>query len=406
MTAAATALTRFAHDFGIPFLLGQKCTVGDFVGEEGHRGISHGLGLVPELQDALERQYVDAALFTGLTPGPFDEDAGTLLYAAHELFAACHPQSGSFYARSHSFCEVAADKVSRLPRTLDPAVLLTRHLVVRRVFMASRTDVHLKWWTGAASFYGDEPPPRLMAWPGIRRVKVERLQSPMWKLCKTEGDEETRVARMNLLQLLLDISPLTRLVLLGDEVQKELPFSLMLPYKVGGKSASPLYLLESRDIARSVTDALLQRGAERAGAMLALAVLAALREGSSPYALRRGAEFAAHLFLMMCLVESVAPQSPETAPLRELLSGPDGPAAKTDAARVFYALVEAVFSLGDQGGLPVPAQSDLSREATQILTASRRVLGTEPFQVIAGPLARELARRLQGAGAPKAAAAQ
>lgn len=395
MTKPATILQRFAENFGAPFLMGQKCTIGDFLGEEGHRGVSHGYTVTRTLTDALERQMVESAKFTYAQPTRFDHDAGTFLYAIHELFAACHPQASSFYARSHSYCDVAVDKLRALPRTLDTSILLSRHLIVRRLFTIERTDVHVSWWTGKESFYGDQPPERLLKWRGLRRVNVDRRTKPMWVLCRTEGTEETRISRMTLLRFILDMSPLTRLSLLGSAVQRELGFSLVLPYKVRGRRASPMYLLDDPDIARSVVDDVLENGVESAGAMIALSVLTGLREGCPPLALRRAAELATHVFLTMCIIEANGPRAPQSEALRKLLSSTDDDEpAFNNASVTYFALVKAVLDLGDAGVIPVPPASSMPPKAREYLMALRDVLKGKPFKDIAEPLTRELARKI------------
>jgi hypothetical protein len=45
-------------------------------------------------------------------------------------------------------------------------------------FHLVRTEV--KWWTGSAKFVGQQPPARLLAWPGVRRVqKLDRSMELM-----------------------------------------------------------------------------------------------------------------------------------------------------------------------------------------------------------------------------------
>src|SRR4051812_3621278 len=162
--------------------MGERCVVSSPYGKDGLLAIRNGLSVDTALNDACEAQLEQAGFFADLTPAPFDEDAGTLLYAVHELFACTHPQASSFYARAHLFCRAAAQEVNALPRTLDPARNLTRHLIVERAFETTRTDVYVKWWTGHAEFYGEEAPRRLTAWPSVRRVNIDRHLTPMWKL--------------------------------------------------------------------------------------------------------------------------------------------------------------------------------------------------------------------------------
>jgi hypothetical protein len=389
--SAAERVARFANTFAGPLLLGQRVVVGDPLGVDMLGPVTHGMRFEQRMDDAHDAMLEEAALLMDVTPAPFDEDAVTLLFAAHELFAAVHPQASSFYARAHMFCQAAEQAVRKLRRTYDPGRLLTRHLVLWRVFRATRTDVHLKWWTGQASFYGDEPPTRLTAWPGLRRVEVDRRTDPIWRLAMVEGDEETRVARVALMTTLLDVSPLTRLYLLGDNVQKQLGFSLMLPLKMKGKRMSALYALDDRRVARAVTDHLLDRGVDGAGSMLAVALLAAVRESSPPLALRRATELSIHLALMMCLAEAEAPTGDASRALRNLFD--DDPTSINDALRVYWSVVRAGIAL-DGAQLQLPDRATLPKRALRMWQRMQRRLAHDHFGPIADPLARELQRRL------------
>ena len=390
---AGVTLHRFGEHFGVPFLLGRRCTIADPLGKRGLDDIRHGLGVDAPLKDACDAQFVEAALLCDVTPAPFDEDAATLLYAAHELFATTHPQATSFYARTHLFAKAATSAVAALPRTMDPGRLVTRHLVVRRIFRTLRTDVHVKWWTGNASFYGDEPPRRLTAWPGLRRVQQSRLTQPMWCLAMQGGDEDLRAARIALMVALLDASPLSRLVLVGDPVSKNLGFSLLLPWKTRGRKASPLDVLEDRRLARYVTDGLLSGGFDEGGAAIALALLQGLREGTSPFVVRRAAELCTHLALVACLVEGTAPGAPEARPLIAFLDG--DPASLNEATRVYWAVVGATLQLGARGTLlPVPDFADQSPHVRALLGRLMQRCAHKRIVAVADPLLRELTRRL------------
>ena len=387
----AELLARFSQDFGAPFLLGQRCLVGSPLGKDGLLAIRNGLTIDTALADACEAQLEHAAHFVDKTPAAFDEDAGALLYAVHELFACTHPQASSFYARAHLFCRAAAQEVQALPRTLDGARLLTRHLIVERAFATTRSDVHVKWWTGSASYYGEDAPTRLTAWPSMRRVNIDRRTTPMWKLALSVGDEELRVARAALLVALLDVSPLTRLTLLGDPAQKALGFSLLLPWRLGGKKISPLDVLEDRALARGVVDRMMEKGVDVTAPPLALTLLQSLREGAPPRVLRRAVELCVHLALCMCLVEADAPGSVEAKPLRALLD--DDAAHMNEAVRVYWAVVASALAL-DGISFTLPSAVDLPERAAPLWARLRERLGHKRVLAVAEPLRRELQRRL------------
>jgi hypothetical protein len=388
---AADVLREFSLHFGVPFLQGTKCSIGDPLGRDGFLAVRHGLAIDTALEEACELQVEQAALFSDVTPAPFDDDAATLLYAIHELFACTHPQAQSFYARSHTFCRAAEEVVRALPRTFDPGRCVTRHLIVARALSTTRTDVHVKWWTGHADFYGSEPPARLTAWPDLRRVHVDKETAPMWRLAVDASatvSDDMRSARTDLLTALLDCSPLTRVLLLGDPLQKGLPFPLVSTVKSKGKRTTPLDVLEDRRIARSVVDQLLARGLDAAGAMLALTVLQGMREQAPPRILKRAVEVCAHLALAACLIEGEVTGSPECVPLRAVLD--EGMAKLNEATRVYWAMVAAAAQL-DVVAVPVDALTDNARavwERLLVRLAHPRVLA------VSEPLRRELGRRL------------
>ncbi len=392
---------RFVASFAAPLLEGRECVVADPLGVSGLESVRHGLRFSQTMDDVFERQLCEAALFSEVVPAPFDEDAATLLYAVHELFAACHPQASAFYSRAYLFCQAAEQAVMKLPRSYDASRLLTRHLVVRRAFEATRTDVHLSWWTGKASFYGAEPPQRLLAWPGLRRVDVDRKTLPLWRLAMLDGDEETRVARLSLMTTLLNLSPLTRLYLLGHPAQKALGFTLLLPLKRKGRRMSSMFLLEDRRVARSVTDALLERGVDSAGPMLALALLAAVRESSPPLVLRRAMELCLHLAFTMCLGEAETPGDKTATTLRALFD--EDVKKLNDAARVYWATVRAGFLL-DGECLELPPPGAMPASAAKVWRRLQKRLDHPHLAPIADPLARELARRLPRTGQGERAA--
>ncbi|MEM9691986.1 MAG: hypothetical protein AAGA56_05550, partial [Myxococcota bacterium] len=56
-------------------------------------------------------------------------------------------------------------------RTLEEAV--SRHATFSRVLMLRRIDKSVSWWTGSASFRGQQPPARLLQWPSLRNVQID-----------------------------------------------------------------------------------------------------------------------------------------------------------------------------------------------------------------------------------------
>lgn len=391
MTAGPETVASFVTSFLSPFIEGGSCCVTDFLGVEGHKVLQGGLRFVPEVDDARASLLAQAALLTDVVPAPLDEDGVTLLYACHELAASCHPQAAAFYSRAHLYCLAAEQAVRRLERTYEPSRLLARHVLLARLFSTTRLDTKLTWWAGRASFHGEDPPARLTAWPGLRRVHQQRSTVPVWQLVSLHGDEELRLARLSLLSTLLNVSPLTRLLLLGDPAQRALGFSLLLPLKCQGRRMSPLYLLEEPRFARLVSDTLLERGVSSAGPMLAHAILSAVRESSPPLVLRRALELCVHLAFLMCLVEADIPLDPTTAPLRALLD--DDIRALNDPMRVYWSTVSAALRL-DGTHLHLPLRDPHYPALDKLLARLHERLVHPHLAAIGEPLHRELRRRL------------
>ena len=51
--------------------------------------------------------------------------------------------------------------------------MLARHGLLHNLFRIGRTDVKVTWWTGSATYLGQEAPKRLSRWAGVRRVHEE-----------------------------------------------------------------------------------------------------------------------------------------------------------------------------------------------------------------------------------------
>jgi hypothetical protein len=106
------------------------------------------------------------------------EELWLLVFALNDLLQVTHPDLDRPLLR---------DPQSRLlgavERTIEaagaPATVaeaLNRHAVFSRIFEIVRSDEHVSWWSGSASFIGARAPARLITWPRLRRVE-QRLES-------------------------------------------------------------------------------------------------------------------------------------------------------------------------------------------------------------------------------------
>lgn len=128
----------------------------------------------------------------------------------HDLVQATHPGFDAALRRSgpRRLLAVATATLERVSLPKDAAVALSRHTWVGRMFEIGRTDTVLKWWTGASTFLGEDPPARLLAWPELRRVRETRTERRLVELPGAGGvvDEPSFTEA---LQRLVERTPLT-----------------------------------------------------------------------------------------------------------------------------------------------------------------------------------------------------
>ncbi|MEM1029149.1 MAG: hypothetical protein AAGN82_02315 [Myxococcota bacterium] len=97
-----------------------------------------------------------------------------LLAALNDLLQVTNHELSGLGTRSrHDDLAVATSAlIDRIPApdTLREAV--ARHASFSTVLSLRRVDRHVTWWTGSETFRGQTPPPRLLAWPDVRNVRV------------------------------------------------------------------------------------------------------------------------------------------------------------------------------------------------------------------------------------------
>jgi hypothetical protein len=110
---------------------------------------------------------------------PDPEDAVWSLAAAlHDLLLVLHPSLRSPLRRRapHTLLGLVDATLARVSPPVNVALALSRHGWFARVFEIARTDAHVVWWAGARRYEGREPPARVFALPGLRKVHVERTR--------------------------------------------------------------------------------------------------------------------------------------------------------------------------------------------------------------------------------------
>jgi len=93
----------------------------------------------------------------------------------HDVVQSTHPGFDSAFRRSapHRLLTLALAALERVPSPTSVGDALSRHTWFSRLFEMQRVDTTVRWWVGSSTFLGESPPARLMAWPELRRVRVE-----------------------------------------------------------------------------------------------------------------------------------------------------------------------------------------------------------------------------------------
>lgn len=180
----------------------------DAVAEQGEAVARRGDALASRVEVA--RVRVARGLFpldTLPLPSP---DEWRLVAALNDVLQVANPYlpgllGGSRPARLLALARMAIQRVP-LPATLAECV--ARHATLARMLEIARTDTDVSWWTGSEVFRGETPPPRLLAWPETRRVRVS-TQSV--ELCELLVADALRLPFIGAVGELLGRSPLTDL---------------------------------------------------------------------------------------------------------------------------------------------------------------------------------------------------
>jgi hypothetical protein len=140
------------------------------------------LVLRPPLDPDLVARVVAARVRRARTLVPVDSvpDATgaewRLAAATNDLLEATNPVFDAPLRRRRAarILDAAAQSVGAVPPAENLGEAIARHTWFARFFDVQRTDTTVSWWTGSRMFLGRPVPARLVAWPELRRVHVER----------------------------------------------------------------------------------------------------------------------------------------------------------------------------------------------------------------------------------------
>lgn len=168
-----------------------------------------------------EMDHVRARRTRRLAPvdalGQPDGAEWALAAALNDLLQVTNEELSSFATRSRhaTLLESTQRLCERIPPPANLSQALSRHALLGRVLDLTRTDTRVSWWTGSALFRGQAPPERLLQWPNLRRVHVDRQAVPLAEMADWAPVEPAAYQRA--LATLLSASPLTDLATAGRD---------------------------------------------------------------------------------------------------------------------------------------------------------------------------------------------
>lgn len=196
-----------------PLVLGGPIRPGRAIGAR--KALALGEGRVPADQDLVSRvaaaRLRRARRLVPIDALPDPSGADWALGAAvHDLLQSVNPAFDAPFRRRAAarILELAGAVIEKVPLSATVGQALARHTWLARAPEVTRTDTTIRWWSGSATFLGEEPPPRLQAWPQLRRVEVVRTPRPLLDLAPLAVDRERLT---EILTAFLSRTPLTDL---------------------------------------------------------------------------------------------------------------------------------------------------------------------------------------------------
>lgn len=351
---------RFAGSFLAP-LLGAKDEDGAPIGEQVVVGRPLGPGVLEDFAATRPSDpQLDAALFDALHAQaselapvealPYPE-RGTiaLSVACYNLLAMTDPALDRALARRAR--PVVLQWVDALLDAVDaPSTrgeVLSRHAVVSRFLLLRRHDVVVTNWAYTYRYYGRPVPPRVVAWPKLRRVETSERQRELRELLQAI-DAEGTLAIESRLRTLLSRSPATEL--LRTDLASDLRFG-----------TAPLAMLSDPDLRYGLARELARQGLGRVAEPLGRALDALDANETPPQWLSPALALVWEVHALGCL-------EAHRGEVRE-------PTSPSYPARVFLAVLPAVVRAapGGIGALMELSEDDRNRLQERASALSRAV---------------------------------
>lgn len=340
------SVEEFLDGFVLPLVRGGDTHVGVPIAPEELQEFEERLPHVSDRVVAIDEARERALAEITAVPPPlvFDRDELELAAAVHNLFFIAHPRAESAGVSSGWTKRVleSARAYAGRPKSARRRRVLSRHALLHNLFRVRRTDVVVSWWTGSATYRGQEPPSRLTTWKSLRRVREERRTAHFDDLLGT-------VEASPVVASLLRRSPLTHLL-------------------ARAKSAPPLhweeaaFLLRDAEIARAIAYEALSPAEPRAQvaapSRYASAFEQMLERSPTEADVRVVAAFLVHLNALLAHSESYAPEESAKSPLLAAVLAPERAGQRPRGLAVFFALPLALAEIDSQLAEPPGIRSD------------------------------------------------
>lgn len=336
----ARTVTQFLANFVVPLVRGGAMQVGRPISEPELTVFIQDLPHASVPLVAADEARTDAVAELVVRPPSFvlDEDELHLAAALHNLLFLEHPMVDTWTSptsRLERVRETAQRFVAR-PRPSNRYQLLARHGLLHNLFDVTRTDVTVSWWTGSATFQGQQPPARLTRWGALRRVSAEK-KTAMYSDLLGDPDVEPIVGE------LLRLTPLTDLL---SQPREGPPLDW----------DCAVVVLRDAELARAVAyHSLRHRNAEAmlgAPARFAAAFERYLERSPPAQDVRAVAAFLVHLNALLGVAESRDRDLDAPSPLLTTLLAPERAARRARGLGTFFALPDALAKVDPRLAVP------------------------------------------------------
>ncbi len=268
----------------------------------------------------------------------FELDELCLAAGLHNALFLVHPRAELWSVsekQRRKIIETALALVSQ-PLSRNRTRVMARHSLLHNLFDLKRSDTTVSWWTGRARFHGQKPPPRLVSWKGLRRVR-----------------EETTVVDFDELLAVPDTAPVIATLL------RRTPFTQLLGSHPG---APPLhwedavFLLRDHELARAVAYQLVSEAAParqiEGPARLAAAFEQMLERAPDEPDVRAVAAFLVHLNALFCLGEISLREPGAKSPLISTVLSAEAAGQRPRGLATLFALPGALAQVDPRLAMP------------------------------------------------------